>query len=75
MSTDRGRELYIQLNKEGRFPPFLSGGEVQSLVVLIAMSYLRDFTDEELAEFFDEMAQQTALANKFAREKDYVQGM
>ena len=75
MPTDRGRELYIQLKAEGRFPPFLSGGEVQSLVVLIAMSYLRDFTDEELAEFFDEMAQQTALANKLEREKDYVPSM
>lgn len=73
--SDRGRELYIQLKREGRFPLFLSGGEIQSLIVLIAMSYLREFTDEDLAEFFDEMAQQTALANKFAREKDYVPSM
>jgi len=75
MTTDRGRELYIQLKREGRFPPFLSGGEIQSLIVLIAMSYLREFTDKDLAEFFDEMAQQTALANKLEREKDYVPSM
>lgn len=75
MSTDRGREFYIRLEEEGRFPPRLAHEELQSFIVLTAMSYLRKLSDEELADFFDEVAQQVALANKFAREKDYVPSM
>lgn len=75
MTQDRGREFYVQLNQEGRFPPLLSTEEVTSLIVLICMSYLRNLSDAELAEFFNEAGMQTALANKFAREKDYVPGM
>ncbi|TXH44218.1 MAG: hypothetical protein E6Q97_33050 [Desulfurellales bacterium] len=75
MTQDRGREFYVQLKQEGRFPPLLSGNEVMSLMVLIGMSYLRDFSDRELADFFNEAAQQTALANQLTREKDYVPGL
>lgn len=75
MSTDRGREFYIRLGEEGRFPRQLTHEELQSFIVLVAMSYLRKLSDEELADFFDEVAQQVALANKLEREKDYVPGL